>query len=58
MKVLLVNGSSHPNGCTAAALRTVAEALEEESIETETVFIGNQPLSDCIACGKCRETMW
>ena len=32
-----------------------ADALEAERIATETVFIGNQPLSDCIACGKCRE---
>ena len=56
MKVLLINGSSRPNGCTAAALKAVADALEKEQVETETVFIGNQPMSDCIACGKCRET--
>ena len=55
MKVLLINGSSHPNGCTAAALKTVAEALEAEGVATETIFIGNQPLTDCIACGRCRE---
>ena len=28
MKVLLVNGSPHAQGCTAAALSVVAEALE------------------------------
>lgn len=56
MKVLLVNGSSHENGCTAAALSEVARALHEEGIETENFFIGNQPLPDCIACRKCRET--
>jgi multimeric flavodoxin WrbA len=55
MKVLLVNGSSRNNGCTAAALNEVARALNEENVETEIVFIGNKPLSDCIACGKCRE---
>ena len=55
MKVLLINGSSRPNGCTAAALKTAAEALREEGVETETVFIGNKPITDCIACGKCRE---
>ena len=55
MKVLLVNGSSRKNGCTAAALAEVEKSLHEEGIETETVFIGNQPLSDCIACGTCRE---
>lgn len=56
MKVLLVNGSSRENGCTATALREVARALQEEGIETETLFIGNAPLPDCIACHKCRET--
>lgn len=55
MKVLLVNGSSREAGCTAAALAEVERALHEEGIETERFFIGNKPLSDCIACGKCRE---
>ncbi len=56
MKVLLVNGSSRPEGCTNVALREVERALHKEGIETETVFIGNEALPDCIACGKCRET--
>lgn len=55
MKVLLVNGSSRKDGCTNRALEEVARALKEEGIETETVFIGNAPLSDCLACGRCRE---
>ena len=55
MKVLLINGSPHPNGCTARALQAVADALEKEQIETETVLIGTKPLADCIACGTCRE---
>lgn len=54
MKVILVNGSSRENGCTQAALKEVAAALNEEGIETEVFFIGNQPLADCIACRKCR----
>ena len=32
MKVLLVNGSPHPAGCTYTALRAVAGALEENGI--------------------------
>lgn len=56
MKVMLVNGSSRANGCTSVALAEVARALEDEGIETETIFIGNEPLRDCIACYKCRET--
>lgn len=53
MKVMLVNGSSREHGCTARALEEVARALEAEGIETETLFIGNQPIADCIACGRC-----
>ncbi len=53
MKVMLVNGSSREQGCTARALQEVAKALEAEGIETETLFIGNQPIADCLACGGC-----
>lgn len=56
MKVILVNGSSRKNGCTNVALNEVARALNEEGIETELFFIGNEALPDCIACRKCKET--
>ena len=56
MKVLLINGSSRKNGCTNVALQEVERALNEEGIETELFFIGNEALPDCIACRKCRET--
>lgn len=56
MKVLLVNGSSRKEGCTDIALHEVKRALNEEGIETEIFFIGNEALPDCIACRKCRET--
>lgn len=55
MKVMLLNGSSHPDGCTALALRQAAKGIEEEGIETETIFLGNAPMADCIACGHCRK---
>ena len=55
MKVLLVNGSSRQKGCTGAALGEVERALREEEIDTESFFIGNKALPDCIACHKCRE---
>lgn len=54
MKVILTNGSSRKDGCTNAALCEVERALREEGIETEQYFIGNKPLPDCIACGKCQ----
>ncbi len=55
MKVLLLNGSPHKNGCTAAALQEIADQLEKESISAEILWLGNGPVRDCIACRKCAE---
>ena len=55
MKVLLLNGSPHPNGCTARALKEVSDTLEKEGIETETIHIGNKDIRGCIDCGYCQE---
>lgn len=55
MKVLLVNGSPHKEGCTYTALTEVGKTLNKEGIETEIFWIGNKPLSGCIACKKCVE---
>ena len=56
MKVLLVNGSPHKSGCTFTALNIVAKALNEEDIDTEIMYLGNQPIAGCIGCGRCQET--
>ena len=53
MKVLLVNGSPHKEGCTYTALNEVGKTLETVGIETETFWIGVKPLSGCIACKTC-----
>lgn len=55
MKVLLVNGSPHKNGCTYIALTEVAETLHKEDIDTELFWIENKPISGCIACKVCVE---
>ena len=55
-KVLLINGSPHPHGCTYTALTEVAGALEKRGIETKIIQIGTKPVAGCIACGKCSET--
>ena len=47
MKVLMVNGSSKPNGCTATALQEIAKVLREEGIDSEIVCLGGGPLRDC-----------
>jgi len=53
MKVLLVNGSPHKDGCTFTALKEIASTLKEEGIDAEIYHIGNQPISGCRACGAC-----
>lgn len=55
MKVLLVNGSPHREGCTYTALCAVSEALNQNGIDTDTFWIGNKPISGCIACHKCND---
>ena len=40
MKILLINGSSRPNGCTYTALREIADTLESGGAETEILFLG------------------
>lgn len=55
MKVLLVNGSPHKEGCTCTALSEVSEALGRDGIGTDAFWIGVKPLSGCIACRACVE---
>ncbi|MCH5163269.1 MAG: flavodoxin family protein [Clostridiales bacterium] len=53
MKVLLINGSPHENGCTYTALSEVAKTLNAQGIETQIFHIGKKPVRGCIACGGC-----
>ena len=53
MKVLLVNGSPHKEGCTYTALTEAASALNDNGVDTDVFWIGNRPLSGCIACKTC-----
>ena len=56
MNVLLINGSPHPKGCTYTALRTVADQLENNGLNTPILQMGNKAVRGCIACGKCADT--
>lgn len=56
MKVLLVNGSPHKEGCTYTALTEVAKTLDEEGIDSEIFWIGTKPLSGCTSCWTCAKT--
>lgn len=56
MKVILVNGSPHYQGCTYTALEEVAKTLNSEGVETEIFWIGIKPLPGCVDCGNCKTT--
>ncbi|MBQ8589947.1 MAG: flavodoxin family protein [Firmicutes bacterium] len=56
MKVLMINGSPHPHGCTYTALKEIAGELERYGIESEIVTVGNQVIAGCIGCRACSKT--
>ena len=56
MKVLLINGSPHEQGCTYTALSEVASALHTEGIDTEILQVGTSPIRGCTGCGTCFRT--
>lgn len=53
MKVLMINGSPHPQGNTYLALHEMEQVFAQEQIETELITIGNKDIRGCIACGRC-----
>ena len=44
-KVILLNGSAHVSGCTAAALNEMIKVFSEEGIETELIQVGASVVS-------------
>lgn len=56
MKVLLVNGSPHEDGCIRRDLGEIADILNSEGIGTEIHWIGKGNTEGCRGCGVCRKT--
>ena len=54
MKVLLINGSPHENGCTDAALKVLSEEFFKQGIGTDMMHIG-RTVCGCMACGQCAD---
>ncbi len=52
-KVLVLNGSPRPNGCTAAALEEIIKTLHEAGVETELIQVGGKTIRGCAGCGRC-----
>ena len=53
MKVLMLNGSCNPKGCTYTALTEVGKTLTSAGIDYEIVQLGGGPVRDCIGCNQC-----
>lgn len=56
MKVLMVNGSSHPHGTTMRALEEMIKIFNEAGVETEVIQLGGKPIADCLQCNQCQKT--
>ena len=44
MKVLLIKGNPHKEGCTFTALAEVVRTLHKHDIETDRLYLGNKPV--------------
>ncbi|MCM1163893.1 MAG: flavodoxin family protein [Muribaculaceae bacterium] len=55
MKILIINGSPHTEGCTDRALCELENTLHENGIDTARYNIGNKDIRGCIACNFCRQ---
>lgn len=53
MKVIVINGSAHTDGCTARALQEVETQLTAAGIEIERINVAVHPVRGCIGCRKC-----
>lgn len=53
MKVILLNGSPHKEGCTYTALKEIQKTLEEYNIQTEIMWLGTNAIAGCIGCNQC-----
>ncbi len=55
MKLLLLNGSPHKEGCTYTALKVLEGYLEQVGISFVRFHVGATAIG-CLGCGACKET--
>ena len=56
MKILMINGSPHSDGNTAAALNEMKKIFDENGVETNLVQVGNKVVRGCVGCYSCQKT--
>ncbi|MCM1438951.1 MAG: flavodoxin family protein [Roseburia sp.] len=55
MKVLIINGSTHENGTTAAAVKAIADELKKQGVDSETFCLGTAAVHSCTGCMGCQK---
>ena len=54
-RILLLNGSPHAHGCTAAALDEMIGVFQAEGMETEVIQAGKEAVRGCVSCNACQK---
>lgn len=55
-KVLMLNGSSRPDGNIALAFHEMEQVFDECGVGYENILLGRQVVRGCVACESCRKT--
>jgi multimeric flavodoxin WrbA len=56
MKVVVLNGSPHEHGCTAALAEEVIKALQKHGAEVCSHYLNGMNIKGCQGCFQCMET--
>ena len=55
MKILILNGSPHPNGNTKALTRAFTEGAQEAGHEVTEYLVGSMNIKPCLGCDYCHK---
>ena len=64
MKILMINGSPHPRGCTYTALHEMEQVLQAAGVETQILTVGAEqagaapPAVDAMRPGTACAAAW
>ena len=48
MKILMINGSPHPRGCTYTALHEMERVLRAAGAEVQILTVGDEQMGGCV----------
>ncbi|SHI20837.1 Multimeric flavodoxin WrbA [Sporobacter termitidis DSM 10068] len=55
-KIVVLNGSPHAHGCTAALAEKVVKAAEQRAAEVKTYHLNTMNIKGCQGCFRCQQT--